>query len=78
MLPEAAHLQEEEAAFANRHRTSKHDPALPLYTVADADRIFYFDGGQILEQGSPREIFASPKEARTQQFLERIIEAGRL
>ena len=38
MLPDAAHLQEEEAAFANRHRTSKHDPALPLYTMADADR----------------------------------------
>jgi metallo-beta-lactamase family protein len=38
MLPDAAHLQEEEAAFANRHRTSKHDPALPLYTVADANR----------------------------------------
>ena len=38
MLPDAAHLQEEEAAFANRHRTSKHDPALPLYTVGDADR----------------------------------------
>ena len=39
MLPDAAHLQEEEAEFANRHRTSKHDPALPLYTVADADRV---------------------------------------
>jgi metallo-beta-lactamase family protein len=39
MLPDAAHLQEEEAAFANRHRTSKHDPALPLYTVADAERV---------------------------------------
>jgi len=38
MLPDAAHLQEEEAAFANRHRTSKHDPALPLYTIADAER----------------------------------------
>ncbi|HWN13652.1 MAG TPA: MBL fold metallo-hydrolase, partial [Candidatus Dormibacteraeota bacterium] len=38
MLPDAAHLQEEEAAFANRHRTSKHEPALPLYTVADANR----------------------------------------
>ena len=38
MLPDAAHLQEEEAAFANRHRTSKHDPALPLYTIPDAER----------------------------------------
>ena len=38
MLPDAAHLQEEEAAFANRHHTSRHDPALPLYTTEDAER----------------------------------------
>ncbi len=38
MLPDAAHLQEEEAAFANRHRTSRHEPALPLYTTEDAER----------------------------------------
>jgi len=38
MLPDAAHLQEEEADFANRHRTSRHDPALPLFTIADAER----------------------------------------
>ena len=36
MLPDAAHLQEEEAAFANRHRSSRHDPALPLFTTEDA------------------------------------------
>ncbi len=36
MLPDAAHLQEEEAEFANRHRFSKHSPALPLYTIKDA------------------------------------------
>ena len=39
MLPDAAHLQEEEAAFANRHKTSRHDPALPLFTTADAERV---------------------------------------
>jgi metallo-beta-lactamase family protein len=39
MLPDAAHLQEEEAAFANRHRTSRHDPALPLFTARDAERV---------------------------------------
>lgn len=38
MLPDAAHLQEEEAEFANRHNTTKHDPALPLYTTEDAAR----------------------------------------
>lgn len=36
MLPDSAHLQMEEAEFANRHGTSKHKPALPLYTIADA------------------------------------------
>ena len=39
MLPDAAHLQEEEAAVANRHGTSRHDPALPLFTARDAERV---------------------------------------
>jgi metallo-beta-lactamase family protein len=38
MLRDSARLQEEEAAFANRHGYSKHHPALPLYTVQDAER----------------------------------------
>ena len=38
LLPDAAHLQEEEARYANRHAYSKHHPALPLYTQADAQR----------------------------------------
>jgi len=37
MLPDAAHLQEEEARYANRKGYSKHAPALPLYTVEDAE-----------------------------------------
>ncbi|HEX2928863.1 MAG TPA: MBL fold metallo-hydrolase [Candidatus Binatia bacterium] len=36
MLPDAAHLQEEEARYANRRGYSKHLPAAPLYTVEDA------------------------------------------
>jgi polar amino acid transport system ATP-binding protein len=32
----------------------------------------------ILEQGPPAQIFSSPQEPRTRQFLDRIIEAGRL
>ncbi len=36
LLPDAGHLQEEDAAFANKHRISKHRPALPLYTEKDA------------------------------------------
>lgn len=38
MLLDAAHLQEEEAEFANRHGCSKHKPALPLYTTEDAEK----------------------------------------
>jgi metallo-beta-lactamase family protein len=38
MLPDAAHLQEEEARYANKKGFSKHAPALPLYTVEDAER----------------------------------------
>jgi metallo-beta-lactamase family protein len=38
MLPDAAHLQEEEARYANRKGYSKHAPALPLYTLDDAER----------------------------------------
>jgi polar amino acid transport system ATP-binding protein len=43
-----------------------------------ASRVCFLDQGLILEQGEPHEIFARPKEPRTQQFLERIIAAGRL
>lgn len=37
LLPDSGHLQEEDARRANRYHYSKHDPALPLYTTADAD-----------------------------------------
>ena len=43
-----------------------------------ADRICFLDAGTILEQGPPREILFRPREARTRQFLDRIISAGRL
>ena len=43
-----------------------------------ANRVCFLDGGRILEQGPPAQIFAEPHEARTRQFLNRIIEAGRL
>lgn len=36
VLPDSGHLHEEEAAFANRHGYSRHQPALPLYTERDA------------------------------------------
>src|SRR5688572_12806873 len=37
LLPDSAHLQEEEARFRNKHHRTKHEEALPLYTAADAD-----------------------------------------
>jgi polar amino acid transport system ATP-binding protein len=43
-----------------------------------ASRVCFLDAGRILEQGTPEQIFARPREARTLQFLNRIIEAGRL
>jgi len=43
-----------------------------------ADRICFLDEGVILEQGPPEQILTAPREPRTQRFLERIIEAGRL
>ncbi len=43
-----------------------------------ANRVCFLDAGVILEQGPPAEIFTNPREERTQQFLQRIVEAGRL
>lgn len=42
LLPDSGHLQEEDAASANRHGYSKHKPALPLYTEDDAVRALKF------------------------------------
>jgi polar amino acid transport system ATP-binding protein len=43
-----------------------------------ANRVCFLDAGRILEQGSPGDIFSAPREARTRQFLQRVIDAGRL
>ncbi|MEX1358516.1 MAG: amino acid ABC transporter ATP-binding protein [Gaiellaceae bacterium] len=43
-----------------------------------ADRVCFLDGGAILEEGPPDRIFSAPAEPRTQQFLQRIVAAGRL
>ena len=43
-----------------------------------AARVCFLDEGVILEEGLPEQIFSAPREARTQQFLQRIVEAGRL
>jgi polar amino acid transport system ATP-binding protein len=43
-----------------------------------ANRVCFLDEGVVLEEGTPSEIFAAPRNPRTQQFLQRIIDAGRL
>jgi polar amino acid transport system ATP-binding protein len=43
-----------------------------------ANRVCFLDAGRILEEGPPDRIFSDPQEPRTRQFLNRIIEAGRL
>ena len=43
-----------------------------------ADRVCFLDGGRIIEQGEPRRLFSQPENPRTQKFLQRIIESGRL
>ena len=43
-----------------------------------ADRVCFLDEGVILEQGPPGQVFTAPVNSRTQQFLRRIVDAGRL
>lgn len=43
-----------------------------------ADRVCFLDGGRIIEEAKPAKLFSEPENPRTRQFLQRIIEAGRL
>lgn len=43
-----------------------------------ADQVCFLDNGVILEKGRPAKMFSEPEQARTRQFLQRIVEAGRL
>lgn len=43
-----------------------------------ADRVCFLDSGAILEEGPAKTFFRDPQQARTRQFLQRIIDAGRL
>jgi metallo-beta-lactamase family protein len=56
ILPDSGHLQEEDAAFYTKHKKSKHDPALPLYTMEEAEQsLQYFKpvGYEELKELSP-------------------------
>jgi polar amino acid transport system ATP-binding protein len=37
-----------------------------------ANRVLFLDGGRIVEQGTPAQVFGSPREARTREFLARL------
>jgi polar amino acid transport system ATP-binding protein len=43
-----------------------------------ASRVCFLDEGRILEEGPPEQIFSAPREERTQRFLQRVLDAGRL
>jgi polar amino acid transport system ATP-binding protein len=43
-----------------------------------ADRVLFLDAGVILEEGKPKDIFTNPQQPRTREFLQRIVDAGRL
>ena len=38
-----------------------------------ADRVLFLDGGIILEEGTPEQVFGHPREARTQEFLKKVL-----
>ena len=44
------------------------------FAKAVADRMYFFDDGQIVETGTPEEIFTKPKEDRTKLFLSQILQ----
>jgi cystine transport system ATP-binding protein len=39
-----------------------------------ADQVLFMDGGVILESGPPADVIGDPKQARTKQFLHRILD----
>ena len=50
VLPDSGHLQEEDAAYYNKRKVSKHDPALPLYTLKEAQDCQHFFKPVTVEQ----------------------------
>jgi metallo-beta-lactamase family protein len=50
VLPDSGHLQEEDAAFHNKKGTSKHSPALPLYTLEEAQECLQYFKPVVVEQ----------------------------
>jgi polar amino acid transport system ATP-binding protein len=66
-------------------RELKHEGMTMLFATHEmafareiADQVCFLHHGRILEHGRPDELFGDPREERTRQFLQRVIEAGRL
>ena len=53
-LPDSGHLQEEDAAYANKTGATKHSPALPLYTMGEAVRAL--DSFRAIDDSKPLEL----------------------
>ena len=68
MLPDAAKLQEEEAEFRNRAGATRHRPALPLFTTADAERAL----------GRLRPVIFGQRFAPAAEVLARFISSGHI
>ena len=43
-----------------------------------ADKVCFLDGGRILEEGPPEQIFKEPREQRTREFLSAVLAGGRM
>jgi polar amino acid transport system ATP-binding protein len=75
LVAEVLHVIRELAAEGMTMLIATHEMA---FARDVANRVCFLDQGVILEQGPPATIFSAPAEERTQQFLQRIIDAGRL
>jgi len=84
LLPDSGHLQEEDAAFANKKGFSKHAPALPLYTydeaVASLQRLRPVDGSKPVELSEHFSLryFPAGHILGARSILVEVREAGRL
>lgn len=64
-----------------QHLAGEHDLTMLLVThemqfaKQISDRVCFFDGGRIVEQGPPEQVFKHPEEARTREFLQNFISA---
>ena len=53
--------------------TTRSVPLFPDFRREVADRILFMDGGQIVEEAPPAELFTSPQNPRTKEFLSKIL-----